>query len=330
MIFFFIWIGMEMISLLLLGFLFLKKSLKINGIGFQKMGVLVKYMFIQIISGMVIFFSFILSSFLFDVFKLGYSLGSNTENGFYMIEWLFKFMFFFSIFMKLGLFPGHLWVIDIFSGLSQQECFLLGIIPKYAPFMLLTGFNYDIFLTCVGTLSILSGSFIGLNYTDIRQIMGGSSIMNTGWLLMGMVYGGLGVFLFMYVIYSLSVWLMFTFTENLGIQSLVLHNLSRMEKMMFCLLMFIIMGMPCGIMFFFKIFLIMNGGNFFFFTFLMLMGYTMFVFYSRTMSQVWNYDYRNIHFNISTLSSNNSIKSRYVMSLVMMNFSGMIILFKFL
>nr|YP_009357183.1 NADH dehydrogenase subunit 2 [Ciona robusta]SBU37551.1 NADH dehydrogenase subunit 2 [Ciona robusta] len=333
--FFPLWVGMELISLLILGFIFLKKATEIGGIGFQKFGVLIKYMFLQIFSGMIILFSFSLSNLMFDFTKIGLSFGMYSQYfGINMLMELFNFMFIFSITMKLGLFPGHLWVVDVFSGLTFHECFLLGTIPKYAPFLLLNGDYYELnsLLMLMGSFSILFGSFQGLNYSDLRQIMGGSSIMNTGWLLMGFLFGGLNMFFWMYLVYSYSLWVLFNLVKVLNIQTLGAYKtwLSYTDKMLFSFIMFVIMGMPCGVMFFYKIFLIMGSNNIFFFFFLMLAGYTMFVFYSRMMSQVWNYDFFGTNFMYTSMNRYGAAINKYVTSLILLFFPGLILLYKFL
>ncbi|YP_006341027.1 NADH dehydrogenase subunit 2 (mitochondrion) [Ciona intestinalis B CG-2006] len=333
--FFPLWVGMEMISLLIMGMIFLKKATGIGGIGFQKFGVLIKYMFLQIFSGMIILFSFSLSNLLLDFSKMGLNLGLHTQYyGINMIMEMFSFMFIFSIALKLGLFPGHLWVVDVFSGLTFHECFILGTIPKYAPFLLLNG-DYcesNNLLMLLGGLSILLGSFQGLNYSDMRQIMGGSSIMNTGWLMLGFLFGGLNMFFMMYLIYSYTLWVLFNLIRVLNIQTLGAYKtwFSYTDKMLFSFAIFIMMGMPCGVMFFYKIFLIMGSNNVSLFFFLMLSGYTMFVFYSRMMSQVWNYDFFGVMFLYTSVNRFGMSVNKYITSLVTLFFPGMVILFKFL
>lgn len=95
--------------------------------------------------------------------------------------------------VKLRAFPGHIWVIDVFSGLSFIECIVVRLLPKLGLFailsVLLGGSYSQIPCGVLGVLSVVIGRSLGVGSGDVRQIIGCSSIITVRWVLL--VGGGL-------------------------------------------------------------------------------------------------------------------------------------------
>nr|AAW72081.1 NADH dehydrogenase subunit 2 [Karusasaurus polyzonus] len=87
--------------------------------------------------------------------------------------------------MKLGLAPTHFWLPEVMQGTTMKTAMIITTWMKLAPMSLLllihTSLNHHILLS-LGALSILVGGWGGLNQTQIRKIMGFSSISHLGWM----------------------------------------------------------------------------------------------------------------------------------------------------
>lgn len=115
-----------------------------------------------------------------------------------------------SIIIKLGFFPLHFWVIPVVSGLSfYQNIIILGP-QKIVPLRLIINIftlsrveGLSILVLILSRLSIIWGSLVSNNTTEIKIIIGGSSITHTGWIGFGLIYGGIWVYFFIYFIVTL-------------------------------------------------------------------------------------------------------------------------------
>nr|YP_001816811.1 NADH dehydrogenase subunit 2 [Elysia chlorotica]ACB70190.1 NADH dehydrogenase subunit 2 [Elysia chlorotica] len=122
-----------------------------------------------------------------------------------------------SIFIKLGVFPMHFWVPSVAAGLDWFPLFFILTVQKVAPFAFLTlvvssfSGNLLMVLAIMGGLTSVVGSFLGNNQTDLRAMLGCSSIAHSGWLILGCLTGYFWGYFF---IYCLSLFLVFLFLNN--------------------------------------------------------------------------------------------------------------------
>jgi NADH:ubiquinone oxidoreductase subunit 2 (subunit N) len=114
------------------------------------------------------------------------------------IKWLIigLFFIFLSFICKLGLFPGHFWVLDVYGNISVLSNTFLSIFPKFIYLIILIKLQIQFqFLTLLtpllnycfllfGFLSIIYGSFVTINQWRIKKFMAASSIVNLGFLLL--------------------------------------------------------------------------------------------------------------------------------------------------
>jgi NADH:ubiquinone oxidoreductase subunit 2 (subunit N) len=112
------------------------------------------------------------------------------------LKWIFLgfSLIFFGLLGKLGVFPGHFWVLDVYNGTSTLSNFFLSIFPKIVYIFLLIKFRliFDflfeytpinlIFLVS-GLLSIWYGLSITLNQWRVKRFLAGSSIVNLGFII---------------------------------------------------------------------------------------------------------------------------------------------------
>lgn len=118
-------------------------------------------------------------------------------------SWLSQRLIFIRLAIKIGLFPIHFWVIPVLRGLWYPQIGVILIPLKVAPLALINYIELNRLLInilyFIVVISILGGGFIGNNSSNVRGIVGASSIAHTGWLIIRIYVGKLW---FYYLIYS--------------------------------------------------------------------------------------------------------------------------------
>nr|YP_009307952.1 NADH dehydrogenase subunit 2 [Myrianida brachycephala]AOR87125.1 NADH dehydrogenase subunit 2 [Myrianida brachycephala] len=115
-------------------------------------------------------------------------------------------IFFFTLMMKLGMAPCHLWFPQIMNCLTWMNCFILSSIQKIIPlylisFMLLALNLYSVLLLV--SINSLVGGWGGLNQTQMRPLLAYSSINHLAWML-----ASLSVSLLLTLMYFISYMIM--------------------------------------------------------------------------------------------------------------------------
>lgn len=133
----------------------------------------------------------------FYCFDLRLDLGDYLNYIYYeKIKYIFVGLFFILIGLlsKIGLFPGHFWVIDVYGNISVLGNVILSTLPKVVYLILILKFQLtfpaffsDSYLSWIlfmsGFFSIIYGTAVTLNQWRIRQFMAGSSITNLGFFI---------------------------------------------------------------------------------------------------------------------------------------------------
>nr|YP_006665702.1 NADH dehydrogenase subunit 2 [Galba pervia]AEO51222.1 NADH dehydrogenase subunit 2 [Galba pervia] len=174
------WSGME------LGFFSLMPLLLMGNFSMSK-GVVMKYFSIQAFSSVLLFFSGMM------IFSFFYK------------DTIILLMFLFSVSLKLGFFPGHFWVPSVVSGLDWFSCCLILGPLKIAPLALLVIFlqlysNLQVTVMFLGVLSAFYGAILGNNQTNIRAMIGASSISHTGWMINATIFGQMWMYFSVYMV----------------------------------------------------------------------------------------------------------------------------------
>nr|AAZ15934.1 NADH dehydrogenase subunit 2 [Eurycea cirrigera] len=126
-------------------------------------------------------------------------LFATTLNAWYTGEWTIScmqniiptLMLTIALMIKLAVAPFHLWLPDVIQGLDLMTCLILLTWQKLAPMTLLIQIGPELnpmLLISFGVLSIILGSWGGLNQPQIRKIMAYSSIAHLGWMTVVLVY----------------------------------------------------------------------------------------------------------------------------------------------
>nr|YP_008378918.1 NADH dehydrogenase subunit 2 [Cercocebus chrysogaster]AGM47412.1 NADH dehydrogenase subunit 2 [Cercocebus chrysogaster] len=132
-----------------------------------------------------------------------------------------------AIIMKLGMTPFHFWVPEVTQGTPLTSGLLLLTWQKLAPISIMyqihMSVNTHILLT-LSTLSIMVGSWGGLNQTQLRKILGYSSITHTGWTMMTLTYNPTITILYLIVYIILTTTMFLTLNLNSNTTTLMLSH----------------------------------------------------------------------------------------------------------
>nr|YP_010554711.1 NADH dehydrogenase subunit 2 [Parapsyche elsis]UYO79344.1 NADH dehydrogenase subunit 2 [Parapsyche elsis] len=130
----------------------------------------------------------------------------------------------FTLLLKLGSAPFHLWYINIIESLSWMNFLLISTWQKIAPLILLSYFLNSYFLFVFSAFNCIIGSIGGMNQLYLRKLMAFSSINNTGWMFSAFMISETlwSFFFFLYSFMLLSISVAFK-----------LINLSNMNQLMY-------------------------------------------------------------------------------------------------
>jgi len=117
---------------------------------------------------------------------------------------------------KLGAVPFHMWVPDVYQGASTPMTLFLGTAPKLAGFAMLIRLlvgtldplvgQWQQMLAILAVLSMAVGNVVAISQTNLKRMLGYSTIAHVGFMLLGIIAGnpqGYGAALFYIIIYSL-------------------------------------------------------------------------------------------------------------------------------
>jgi len=106
-------------------------------------------------------------------------------------------LFLSSFFYKLALFPFHFWFPDVYTGTGNETAAFIATIPKVgamaalirlihvaSPNMALTDT-----LAILAAVSITFGNIAALVQTDVKRLLGYSSIAHAGYIMIGLIAG---------------------------------------------------------------------------------------------------------------------------------------------
>nr|CAH2594124.1 NADH dehydrogenase subunit 2 [Physella acuta] len=99
---------------------------------------------------------------------------------------VFMLVFLIGLMFKLGLFPGHFWVIQVVSGLKKLPLIYVLSIMKVAPLFLIVTLMDNTkqpWLIFVGVTSVVAGGLLGIIQSTVSGVLGSSSISHSGWMI---------------------------------------------------------------------------------------------------------------------------------------------------
>jgi len=225
----------------------------------------------------------------FDELNSIFDFGIMTSN-----NYLFKLglLFFFSaLLFKFSAAPFHMWAPDVYHGAPTILTFFFSIVPKilflalFIRIYVLMFSAFEIYLQLIfficGLFSLFIGSFGSISQVKLKRLLAYSSIVNIGYVLMGLSSGQLegfsALFLFFFVyVFALSVvFFVFIgiryFSNNFEFKTIfefaTLLTSNPTLSVFFVLSFFSLLALPPfpGFLGKFYLFLISLGSEFFFF-----------------------------------------------------------------
>jgi len=119
-----------------------------------------------------------------------------------------------GIAFKLGAVPFHMWLPDVYEGSPTAVTLFVGTVPKLAGFAMAVRLlvealgpasaDWRAMLVIVAVLSLALGNVVAIAQTNIKRMLGYSTIAHVGFILLGLVAGtsaGLQAALFYSIVY---------------------------------------------------------------------------------------------------------------------------------
>nr|YP_008378892.1 NADH dehydrogenase subunit 2 [Callithrix geoffroyi]QNU08726.1 NADH dehydrogenase subunit 2 [Callithrix sp. 4 JM-2020]QNU08765.1 NADH dehydrogenase subunit 2 [Callithrix sp. 7 JM-2020]AGM47386.1 NADH dehydrogenase subunit 2 [Callithrix geoffroyi]QNU08428.1 NADH dehydrogenase subunit 2 [Callithrix geoffroyi]QNU08454.1 NADH dehydrogenase subunit 2 [Callithrix geoffroyi] len=141
-----------------------------------------------------------------------------------------------ALVMKMGMAPLHFWLPEVTQGTPLIPAMIVLTWQKLAPlsimFQIFPSTNTSIILM-ISILSIMAGSWGGLNQTQLRKILAYSSITHMGWMMAVLYYDpNITILtLIIYIFLTISTFMIFYLNSNMTTLSLS-HTWNKLTWMM--------------------------------------------------------------------------------------------------
>lgn len=214
---------------------------------------------------------------------------------------------------KLGAFPFHMWLPDVYQGAPNAVANIVATIPKVAAFAMLVnilfvGFpslkdSWIYLFRIIGILSIFFGSLVALSQTNVKRLLGYSTVSQIGFVLLattlnpqGYALTAASFYVIVYVFTTLAVFGVLTTISVGGYEVQDLNDLKGFNTkdswLAFILLivLFSMAGIPPFGGFIAKLFVVMgliNDGNYFLACFVLFMAVIASFYYVRVIKTMY-------------------------------------------
>jgi NADH-quinone oxidoreductase subunit N len=106
-------------------------------------------------------------------------------------------LFLAGFFYKLAMFPFHFWCPDVYQGTSNETAAYVATLPKLGAVVILVrlasilkpGLEITTILAVLGAASMTFGNLAALAQTDLKRLLGYSSVAHAGYVMLGLVSG---------------------------------------------------------------------------------------------------------------------------------------------
>ncbi|MDF1576825.1 MAG: NADH-quinone oxidoreductase subunit N [Desulfobulbales bacterium] len=169
-----------------------------------------------------------------------------------------------GFFFKLGLFPFHFWMPDVYQGASNETTAFIAAVPKLAAVALIIrgaalylpdGQAAGSLIAVLAVVSMFYGNLLALVQKDLKRMLGFSGIAHAGYLMLGVLvfkesgYAASIYYVIGYLVMNLAAFLVICNVARQGENLLVddLTGLSRRAPLMAAILavaMFALAGIP--------------------------------------------------------------------------------------
>ncbi|OGQ94133.1 MAG: NADH-quinone oxidoreductase subunit N [Deltaproteobacteria bacterium RIFOXYD12_FULL_57_12] len=184
-----------------------------------------------------------------------------------------------GFFFKLGVFPFHFWMPDVYQGASNETTTFIASIPKLGAVALLiriahlaapAGEKIAVVLMVLSVCSMFYGNLIALVQKDVKRMLGFSGIAHAGYILLGIVtlkdtgYAYAIYYICGYMVMNLACFLVISKVsvagENLLLSDLAgLHRRAPLLALTLAVGMFALAGIPPFVGFMGKFMLLTNA-----------------------------------------------------------------------
>nr|WNS59350.1 NADH dehydrogenase subunit 2 [Hyocrinidae sp.] len=209
---FLIWMGLEINTLSIIPIIISSQTTR-------NTEATIKYFIINAIAAAII-----LNSALINTWETGSWLINNPINN------LNSILIISALSLKISMAPFHLWFPDVISGTNLVQGLILTTWQKIAPTIIIlniiNSINTNIIIIST-ILSIIVGSWGGLNQTNTRKIMAYSSITHIGWIiLIGIFNQEASLIIFtIYIIINTSIFILIINNNIKNINSINKNNI---------------------------------------------------------------------------------------------------------
>ena len=100
--------------------------------------------------------------------------------------YLINIVLLFSLLMKIGMAPCHLWYPSVITSVSWPSAIVLSTWQKLAPLSIMSFIiikTSTLLIAVLAIINAITGGLIGMNQTHLRTIIAYSSITHMGWIL---------------------------------------------------------------------------------------------------------------------------------------------------
>ena len=208
-------------------------------------------------------FKYMIMSVLFSIFILLYIISeySASNNIFLKSYSVISFLTLIAFSLKIGIFPLHIWIPEVYLGITLDNIFVIGFTPKIIMYLVWSKIYMvnDMFYTLI-LLSLIFSCIAGLNQSNLKMILAYSSIYNISFIF----------FSFFIVsnicnIYSYTYFLIYFFTNTIILlclkkiitdkyQLIYLINSNKKINILISISLFSLIGIPPLAGFFIKVF----------------------------------------------------------------------------
>jgi NADH-quinone oxidoreductase subunit N len=176
---------------------------------------------------------------------------------------------------KLGVVPFHMWIPDVYQGAATPVTLLIGSAPKLAAFAFvlrilaegLSGMvnDWQQMLVILSVLSMALGNLVAIAQTNLKRMLGYSTISHMGFLLLGILsgtldgYGSSMFYVIAYVIMALGSFGMILLLSRAGFEAENIDDFKGLNRrspwyaLIMLLVMFSLAGIPPTVGFFAKL-----------------------------------------------------------------------------
>ena len=173
------------------------------------------------------------------------TLASFSMLVFYTLD--YSYMLYFSLFLKLGMFPFISWYLNVLYRFPNFILFLSSTLHKLPPLMLfwlVYSQEFVSFIIISVAISVLVGGYYILTILDLRYLIVVSSIANNGFLLLSLISGALASFTIFYTIYIFNMLLILGILGILVKPLVVVSRFKRFQVLLMILLLLNIASLP--------------------------------------------------------------------------------------